>query len=102
MVFHYRSIQTVVVFSLLISGRVSKLPWAPIFPSVPLSTLNQVVRWKGSTKFSKTCLELALSHSVWIGRSVFLSPSLLITIATNPVSRELLLRFCMDEDVEHL
>ena len=28
----------------LTEGRVSKLPWAPIFPSVPLSTLNQVVR----------------------------------------------------------
>ena len=82
--------------------RVSKLPWEPIFPSVPLSTLSRVVRWNGSIKFSKTCSELALSHSVWIGRNVFLSPSLPITIATNPASRKLLLRFSMDEDVEHL
>ena len=59
------------------------------------------VRWNGSTKFSKTCLELALSHSVWTGRNVFLLPSLLIPIATSPVSRKLLLRFSMDEDVEH-
>ena len=67
-----------------------------------LSILSRVVRWKGSIKFSKTCLELALSHSVWIGRNAYLSPSLLITIAINPASRKLLLKFSMDEDVEHL
>ena len=50
-----------------------------ISPLVQLSILNLVVKLKGLTKFWKTCSEPMLSHSERIGRSLFHSPSLLIT-----------------------
>src|SRR3954470_22703989 len=56
-----------------------------ISPLVQLSILNLAVKSKGLTKFWKTCSEPVLSHSERIGRSLFHSPSLLITIVFNLV-----------------
>ena len=50
---------------------------------VPLSTLNQVVKWNASTRFYKTCFELLLSHLEWSGRNAFHLPNLLTTTAIN-------------------
>src|SRR3954465_2488318 len=84
-VFLWKSILIVVAFSPLDSGEASNVLWELISPLVQLSTLNLSVKSKGLTKFLKTCSELVLSHSERIGRSLFHSPSLLITIVSNLV-----------------
>src|ERR1041385_4346334 len=99
MVFLWKSILIVVAFSPLDSGKASKMLWELISPLVQLSTLNLVVKSKGLTKLWKTCSEPVLSHSERIGRSLFHSPSLLITIVSNLVLTWLHLNSSMDDDV---
>src|SRR3954468_8477351 len=81
----WKSILIEVAFSPLDFGEASKMLWELISPLVPLSTLSLVVKSKGLTKFLKTCSELVLYHSERIGRSLFHSPNLLITIVFNLV-----------------
>src|SRR3954467_2552044 len=85
MVFLWKSILIVVAFSPLDSGKAFKMLWELISLLVQFSILNLVVKSKGLTKFWKTCSEPVLSHSERIGRSLFHSLSLLITIAYNLV-----------------
>src|SRR3954462_6716911 len=101
MVFLWKSILIEVAFSPLDSGKAFKVLWELISPLVQLSILNLAVKSKGLTKFWKTCSELMLSHLERIGRNLFHSPSLLITIAFNLVSTWLHLNSFMDDDVEH-
>src|SRR3954466_15334728 len=101
MVFLWKSILIEVAFSPLDFGEASKMLWELISPLVQLSTLSLVVKSKGLTKFLKTCSELVLYHSVRIGRNLFHSPNLLITIVSNLVRTWLLLNSSMDDDVEH-
>src|SRR3954471_11073056 len=82
MVFLWKSILIAVAFSPLDFGQASKMLWELISPLVQLSILSLVVKSKGLTKFLKTCSELVLSHSERIGRSLFHSPSLRITIVS--------------------
>src|ERR1041384_4076224 len=100
MVFLWKSIMIVVAFSPLDFGEAFRMLWELISPLVQLSILSLVVKLKGLTKFLKTCSELVSSHSERIGRSLFHSPNLLITIASNLVSTWLLLNSFMKEDVE--
>src|SRR3954471_13764864 len=85
MVFLWKSILIVVAFSPIDSGEAFKMLWELIYPLVQLSILSLVVKSKGLTKFLKTCSELVLYHSERIGRNLFHSPSLLITIVFNLV-----------------
>ena len=55
-----------------------------------------------SIKFWKICSELLSSHSEWVGRNVFHSWSLLITIVIKLAWAKLLSKFSMDENVERL
>src|SRR3954462_15721741 len=101
MVFLWKSILIEVAFSPLGFGEASKMLWELIYPLVQLFTLSLAVKSKGLTKFLKTCSELVLYHSERIGRSLFHSPSLRITIVFNLVLTWLLLNSYMDDDVEH-
>src|SRR3954465_12913690 len=101
MVFLWKSTLIVVAFSPLDSGKASKMLWELISPLVQLCTLSLAAKSKGLTKFWKTCSELVLSHSERIGRNLFHSSSLLITIVFNLVRTWLLLNSYMDDDVEH-
>src|SRR3954465_9841849 len=101
MVFLWKSILIVVAFSPLDSGKASKMLWELISPLVQLFILSLAVKLKGLTKFWKTCSDLVLSHSERIGRNLFHSPSLLITIVFNQVCTWLHLNSSMDDDVEH-
>ena len=65
--------------------KVFKMLWELISPLVQLSTLSLVVKSKGLTKSWKTCSDLVLSHSERIGRNLFHSLNLLITIVSNLV-----------------
>src|SRR3954464_12733395 len=85
MVFLWKSILIAVAFSPLDFGEAFRMLWELISPLVQLSILSLVVKSKGLTKFLKTCSELVLYHSERIGRSIFHSPSFLITIAINLV-----------------
>src|SRR3954464_8741097 len=100
-VFLWKSILIVVAFSPLDYGKTFKMLWELISPLVQLSILSLAVRLKGLTKFSKTCSELVLSLSERIGRNLFHSPNLLITIVFNLVLTWILLISSMDDDVEH-
>src|ERR1041385_90061 len=101
MVFLWKSIPIVVAFSPLDFGKVFKMLWELISPLVQLSTLNLAVKLKGLIKSWKTCSELVLSLSERIGRNLFHSPNLLITIAINLVWTWLPLNSSMADDVEH-
>src|SRR3954470_23941207 len=85
MVFLWKSILIAIAFSPLDFGEAFRILWEPISPLVQLSILHLVVKFKGLTKFLKTCSELVLSHSERIGRRFFHSPNFLITIASNLV-----------------
>src|SRR3954470_24405874 len=101
-VFLWKSILIEVAFSPLDFGEASNVLWELISPLVQLSTLSLVVKLKGLIKSWKTCSELVLYHSERIGRSLFHSPNLLITIVSNLVRTWLLLNSYMDDDVEHI
>src|SRR3954471_19553854 len=101
MVFPWKSILIVVAFSPLDSGEVFRMLWELISPLVQISIHSLVVKLKGLTKFSKTCLELVLSLSERIGRNLFHSPNFLIIIVSNLVRTWLPLNSSMDDDVEH-
>src|SRR6187399_1516737 len=102
MVFRWRSTQTVEVFLLQDFGKVYRMLWELISPSVLPSIRNQVVKWNESIKFWKTCFEPLSSLSVWNGKSVFHLPNSLITIVIKPAWAKLLSKFYRDEGVEHL
>src|SRR4051812_30080211 len=101
MVFCWKLILIVVAFSPLDSSKAFKMLWELISPLVQLSILSLAVKLKGLIKSWKTCLELVLSLSERIGRNLFHSPNLLITIAINLVLTWLPLNSSMDDDVEH-
>src|SRR3954462_15870384 len=102
MVFHWKLIQTMEVFSPLDFGKVSKMLWGLVSPLAPPSILNQVVRKNESIKFWRICSELPSSLLVRIGRSAYHSPSSLITIVIKLAWAKLLSKFFMDENVERL
>src|ERR1041385_4690205 len=101
MVFLWKSILIVVAFSPLDSGEALRMLWELISPLAQLSILSPAVKLKGLIKSWKTCSELVLSHSERIGRNLFHSPNLLITIAINLVWTWLPLNSSMADDVEH-
>src|SRR3954466_8833530 len=100
-VFLWKSILIVVAFSPLDSREAFKMLWELIYPLVQLSILNLAVKLKGLIKSWKTCSELVLSLSERIGRNLFHSLNLLITIAINLVLTWLPLNSSMADDVEH-
>src|SRR6187399_83076 len=102
MVCRWRLTQTVEVFSLHNSGKISRMLWELISLSAPPSIPSQVVKWNESIKFWKTCFEPLSSLSVWNGRSVFHLPNSLITIVIKPAWAKPPSKFYMDEGVEHL
>src|SRR3954465_2666817 len=83
MVFRWKSIQTMGVFSPLDFGKVFKMLWEPISPLAPPFIPSQVVKYNESIKFSKTCSELVLYLSETVGRNLFHLPSLPITTTFN-------------------
>src|SRR3954466_8853479 len=101
MVFLWKSNLIEVAFSPLDSGKASKMLWELISPLAQISILNLADKSKGLTKFWKTCSEPVLSHSEIIGRNLFHSSSLLITIAFNLVRTWVHLNSFMDDDIEH-